>query len=158
MCLHLGASKEHDSTSKKAQGLEGHSCTETSTHNSPFSCPRSTSAETSGFTSMWESSWEMERQSMDDGDEVVGLLNPVDKHQVIHVMRSGAPTPFSPVHPAPKAKAPPALQGPAWVAERSRARTPGPLQRGPRELTRTKSCGQGRPSTLTGASCLLAQL
>lgn len=34
----------------------------------------------------------MKRQSTDDGDEVVSLLNPVDKHQVTHFRGPGAPT------------------------------------------------------------------
>lgn len=100
----------------------------------------------------------MERQSTDDGDGVVSLLNPVDKHQVIHVRGPGAPTLNPTVHPAPKAKVWPPHPGPAWVARRLRASPPRRLQSGLQERTGAKSSGRRPPRALTGACCLLAQL
>lgn len=99
----------------------------------------------------------MKRQSTDDGDEVVSLLNPVDKHQVIHFRGPGAPTLYPTVYPAPKAKVRPLRRGPAWIARRLRASPPRRLQRGLQERTGAKSSGRRPPRTLTGVSCLLEQ-
>lgn len=100
----------------------------------------------------------MERQSTDDGDQVVSLLNPVDKHQVIHVRGPGAPTLYPTVHLAPKAKVRPTHRGPAWVARRLRASPPRRLRSGLQERTGPKSSRRRPPRALTGACCLLAQL
>lgn len=118
---------------------------------------KSTTSRTAGkLTSRWKSRWELERQSTDDRDEVASLLNPVHKHQVIHVRGPGAPTPFPTVYPAPKAKVRPPRRGPAWIARTSRARPPKPQQRGLQERTGAKSSERRPPRARTGASCLLA--